>query len=83
MTYISVIENLTGLNNNLTQIRQQTHEAEAESFRIEGMIRVFKSLQDVGVMEIPVPEGVKTLEPPAEEVIDEEEAVVQETAPQS
>ena len=82
MPSISVVENLNGLTNNLTQIRQQTREAEVESFRIEGMIRVFKSLQDVGVTEIPVPEGVKVLEPPVDEVIDDP-AAIQETAPES
>lgn len=75
MPSISVVENLDGLTNNLNQIRQQTREAEVESFRIEGMIRVFKSLQDVGVTEIPVPEGVKVLEPPVDEVIDNPEEV--------
>lgn len=82
MPSINVVENLDGLTNNLNQIRRQTREAEVESFRIEGMIRVFKSLQDVGVTEIPVPEEVKTLEPPVDEVLDDP-AAIQETAPES
>lgn len=79
MPSISVTENLASLHKNLQQIRQQTREAEAESFRIEGMIRVFKSLQDVGVVDIPLPEGQqKALETAAEEeeeVIDDPEEV--------
>ena len=77
MPSINILENLNGLTNNLQQIRQQTREAEAESLRIEGMIRVFKNLQDVGVVEIPIPAQTqaKTLEPVAEEVIDDPAAV--------
>lgn len=83
MPSISVLENLDGLTNNLNQIRKQTRDAEVESFRIEGMIRVFKSLQDVGVTEIPVPEGMKTLEPPVEENVIDDPAAVPEAAPES
>lgn len=80
MPSINILENLNGLSNNLQQIRQQTREAEAESLRIEGMIRVFKNLQDVGVAEIPIPAQTqtKTLEPVEEESVLDDEAAVQE-----
>lgn len=78
MPSISVTENLNVLSTNLQKIRQQTREAEAESLRMEGMIRVFKSLQDVGVAEIPVPEAPKALEPLAEESVLDDPADVQE-----
>ncbi len=85
MPNINVTDNISGLTNNLQKIRQQTHEAEVEAFRIEGMIRVFKSLHEVGVLEIPVPEK-EQVEPPAlenatEEVIDEDPAPVPEVEP--
>jgi len=78
MPSISVIENISGLHKNLQQIRQQTREAEVETYRIEGMIRVFKSLQDVGVIDIPVPETSKTLEGVVEESVLDDPAAVQE-----
>jgi hypothetical protein len=80
MPSINILENLNGLTNNLQQIRQQTREAEAESLRIEGMIRVFKNLQDVGVVEIPIPAQTQTkpLEPMVEEQVLDDEAAVQE-----
>jgi hypothetical protein len=78
MPSISVIENISGLHKNLQQIRQQTREAEVETYRIEGMIRVFKSLQDVGVIDIPVPETPKTLEGVVEESVLDDPAAVQE-----
>jgi hypothetical protein len=74
MPSISIAENINGLNKNLQQIRHQTREAEAEAYRIEGMIRVFKSMHDVGILEIPLPEP-KTLENTSEEVIDDASAV--------
>jgi hypothetical protein len=85
MPSISVVDNISGLNKNLQQIRQQTKEAEAETYRIEGMIRVFKSLQDVGVADIPVPEmqpPQKTLEPLVEESVLDDAAAVQEAESQ-
>ena len=77
MPSINVAENLSGLANSLQQIRQQTRDAEIESYRIEGMIRVFKGLHDVGVTEIAVPEKPeKPLEAVAEdEVLDDPAAV--------
>ena len=74
MPSISIAENINGLNKNLQQIRQQTREAEAEAYRIEGMIRVFKSMHDVGILEIPLTES-KTLENINEEVIDDASAI--------
>lgn len=83
MPAISIAENLSGLSNNLQQIRKQTREAEVESYRIEGMIRVFKNLHDVGVVEIPVPE-TKPLETATDdEVIDvDPEAAVPAARPE-
>ncbi len=76
MPSINVAENLSGLANNLQQIRQQTKDAEIESYRIEGMIRVFKGLHEVGVTEIAVPE--KPLEAVAEEEVLDDPAAVSE-----
>jgi len=81
MPSINIAENLNGLSNNLQQIRKQTKEAEVESYRIEGMIRVFKNLHDVGVVEIPVPEA-KPLESATEEQVIDEDPNVPETEPE-
>jgi hypothetical protein len=76
MPSINITENINGLSNNLQQIRKQTKEAEVESYRLEGMIRVFKNLHDVGVTEIALPD-TKPLEGVTEEqVIDDETAVL-------
>ena len=79
MPSINVADNLSGLANNLQQIRQQTKDAEIESYRIEGMIRVFKGLHEVGVTEIVVPEKPeKPLEAVAEEEVLDDAAAVSE-----
>tara|TARA_B110000285_G_scaffold235222_2_gene315643 strand:+ start:3027 stop:3284 length:258 start_codon:yes stop_codon:yes gene_type:complete len=77
MPSINITENIDGLSNNLLQIRQQTKEADVESYRIEGMIRVFKNLREVGVNEIVIPDEKETpLEPPTDdEVVDDPAAV--------
>ena len=77
MPSINITENIDGLSNNLLHIRQQTKEADIETYRIEGMIRVFKSLQEVGINEIAIPDVKETpLEPPTDdEVVDDPAAI--------
>jgi hypothetical protein len=83
MPTVHVENNLNDLINTLQTIRAQTKNAVEEAFRIEGMIRVFKNLHDVGVVEIPIPDSAieklqqaPTTEAEAEAEADEHEAVI-------
>ena len=69
MPSISVAENITKMSSALDRMRGELTAHEREMYRLEGMLSVFRNLNELGVTEIPVnPPNLKTI--PDNEVLD-------------
>ena len=53
MTNISVDENIKNITDTLTKIK----DIEKEFYRMEGMLRVFTSLRELGIVNIKIPDN--------------------------
>ena len=72
MSSIYIEENINGITEQLKKFSEQHKMAECELYRMEGMLRVFVNLKELGVTHIPIhPPKVDIKEPSDDEVIDE------------
>lgn len=54
MNSLSVLDNINLCEKNINQLNLQKNEIEKEIFRVEGMLRTFQNLKQLGVETIPV-----------------------------
>lgn len=79
MQTISIPENITKLTELSTKAREHANASMVELYRLEGMLSVFNSLNDLGVTEIPIKPKPDVLETIADK--DEEEVIDGEATP--
>jgi hypothetical protein len=58
MSGLSVSENIKVLEDNARKLNDQIASIQQELVRIDGSLRVFKSLADLGIEQIPLPKDV-------------------------
>ena len=58
MSSLLVSDNIRLIEENMRKLREQSDLIKIELNRLEGSLRVFKNLQDIGVETIPVPKDV-------------------------
>ena len=64
---IVIEDNIEKCKSNMAQLKTNATESEREFFRVEGSLRVFASLKELGIDKIHVP--------PKKEVIEEDEVI--------
>lgn len=58
MSGLSVSENIKVLEDNMKKLNDQIGTIQQELIRLDGSLRVFKSLADLGIEQIPLPKDV-------------------------
>jgi len=58
MSGLSVSENIKVLEDNIKKLNDQIGTIQQELVRLDGSLRVFKSLSDLGIEQIPLPRDV-------------------------
>jgi hypothetical protein len=58
MSGLSVSENIKVLEDNIKKLNDQIGTIQQELVRLDGSLRVFKSLSDLGIEQIPLPKDV-------------------------
>ena len=69
---INIQDNIEQCKSNMEKLRTNATTSEQEFFRVEGSLRVFASLKELGIDNIPVPEKPVI---DSDEVIDKKEDV--------
>ena len=69
---INIQDNIEQCESNMEKLRTNATRSEQEFFRVEGSLRVFASLKELGIDSIPVPEKPVI---DSDEVIDKKEDV--------
>lgn len=69
---INIQDNIEQCESNMEKLRTNATRSEQEFFRVEGSLRVFASLKELGIDNIPVPEKPVI---DSDEVIDKKEDV--------
>ena len=74
---INISDNIDKCKSNMEQLKSNATASEQEYFRVEGSLRVFASLKELGIDNIPVPPQNNKEEPiiDTDEVIDTKDAV--------
>jgi hypothetical protein len=55
MSGLSISENISITETNIKKLQEQLVAINTEIVRLEGGLRVFKNLQDLGIEQIPIP----------------------------
>ena len=58
MSGLSVSENIRVLEDNMKKLNEQIATIQQEIIRLDGSLRVFKSMSDLGIEQIPLPKDV-------------------------